>query len=252
MFTSPSSRSMRARGFFISRIGNNTTIVADHISDVPLTVASIVSGTANIIQIANSSTAQYANGGSVFFSVNSTGYRTMGNSTVNAISNSSILYIVNSTVNSTLTPVSLFTGNSTVNVTVNSSAYLMQNSTVNAAPLWCNVALQVVNGGVHVSSINIGIMNSTVTTVTVDHGKCPLQYLTNNGAFTFTATTTSDGSCVVQMQNGTSAGTVTFSGYTTNATAGTGDALNTVSTNKFNVHIVCINAIATYVVKQIS
>ena len=74
---------------------------------------------------------------------------------------------------------------------------------------------QVISGGATVTSYNLGITNSTVNSITIDSGKCPLQYITNNGAFTCTAPS-NDGSCIVQILNGTSANTITFSGWQVN------------------------------------
>jgi hypothetical protein len=132
----------------------------------------------------------------------------------------------------------------------NISTGTLSNSRLNTNVLFGNVADQAISGGATVVSANLGISNSTVTAFTLDCGKCPLQYLTNNGAVTLTAPS-NDGTCILQILNGSAAGTITFSSWQINSTAGTGDAYNTTSGNIFNAYISRINGNATYILKEI-
>src|SRR5262245_19601699 len=65
-----------------------------------------------------------------------------------------------------------------------------------------NVEDQVLSGGVQVSSKSL-----TPGNVTIDPGDRPLQYIPNNGAFTITAPV-NDGSCLLLVTNGASAGAI--------------------------------------------
>lgn len=73
------------------------------------------------------------------------------------------------------------------------------------------------------------------------------QYYTNNGAHTIGAPT-SDCAMDILITNGAAAGAITFSGYTAGTT---GDALTTVSGNKFIISVRRINAISTYTIKAL-
>lgn len=105
-----------------------------------------------------------------------------------------------------------------------------------------NTTDQVLAGGSTVTSYSIGTVSSG--TSTVDCGKSPLQYLTNGGAFTLAAPS-NDGSCVIQITNNGSAGAVSFSGFTVNASY-TGGALTTTNTNKFMVSVTRVNGSSIY------
>ena len=105
------------------------------------------------------------------------------------------------------------------------------------------VADQTLSGGANVTSYSI-----TTGSFTVDCGKCPLQYVTNGGAFTITAPA-NDGSCLVLMTNNGSAGAVTWTGFTVGST--TGDALDTVNGHKFALNIFRINGVSTYLIKAL-
>jgi hypothetical protein len=113
-------------------------------------------------------------------------------------------------------------------------------------PSACNVLRpnatdQTISGGANVTSYNIGTESSG--TYTVDCGKAPLQYLTDGGAFTLAAPA-NDGSCVVLVTNNSSAGTITFSGFSEGSN--TGDSLNTTNTDKFSIFIWEIDGTAGY------
>jgi hypothetical protein len=69
-------------------------------------------------------------------------------------------------------------------------------------------------------------------TVTISCAYGPIQFLTNNGAFTLAAQT-SDSSCLLMTKNGASAGTINFSGFSASASANA--ALTTTSGNLFTI-----------------
>lgn len=100
---------------------------------------------------------------------------------------------------------------------------------------------QTLSGGANVTSQNLGTVSSGTTTI--DCGSRPLQFLTNNGAFTLAAPS-NDGSCMVLTTNGASAGTISFSGFSVGSS--TGDALTTTNTQKFTISIWRINGTSGY------
>ena len=114
---------------------------------------------------------------------------------------------------------------------------------VNPATLSLALADQTVSGGANVTSLSLGTVSTG--SLTVDCGARPLQYLTNGGSFTLVAPA-HDGSCIIQVTNNASAGTISFSGFTVNSSY-TGGALNTTNTNKFMISITEVNGSATYV-----
>ena len=91
------------------------------------------------------------------------------------------------------------------------------------------------------TAANLGTQSSG--TLTIDCGRAPLQYVTDNGAFTLAAPA-NDGSCLVLVTNGASAGAITFSGFSVGSN--TGDALTTTNTNKFTIDVWRINGTAGY------
>jgi hypothetical protein len=117
---------------------------------------------------------------------------------------------------------------------------------------WCpvNVAYlnktdQTLSGGANVTSYNLGTGASTVT---VDCGKGPLQYITNNASFTIGAPV-NDGSCIVRLGNGATAGALGFSGFSVGSN--TGDNYTTASGAYFFISIVRIVGLSTYVIKAL-
>lgn len=115
-----------------------------------------------------------------------------------------------------------------------------------SVPASLSVQDQTLSGGANVTPNAIGTV--TTGTTTVDCGKSPLQTMTNNGASTFAAPA-NDGSCIVYMLNGASAGAITFSGFT--VSSNTGDALNTTNTNKFFISIVRAGGVSNYVIRAL-
>jgi hypothetical protein len=114
--------------------------------------------------------------------------------------------------------------------------YSLPDATTTVAAL--NLADQTVTGGANVTAQSL-----TTGNITVDCGSRPLQFITNNGAFTITAPA-NDGSCMLLVTNGASAGAVTFSGFTVGSN--TGDALTTTNTQKFTVSVWRINGTSGY------
>lgn len=116
---------------------------------------------------------------------------------------------------------------------------------VGAAPVFNVASLvntdQTLSGGANVTSATLAAGN-----ITVDCGKCPLQFISNSGAFTITAPA-NDGSCVILVTNQAGAGTITFSGFTVGSN--TGDALDTTNGHHFMISILRINGLSTYFIK---
>ena len=106
---------------------------------------------------------------------------------------------------------------------------------------------QTLSGGANVTSYQIGVITSGA--VTVDCGKCPLQTLTNNGAFVFNPPTL-DGSCAILIANGTAPGAVTFSTGTAASgliwTVGNniGDAFVTATGDNFILSVMRITTVS--------
>ena len=100
-------------------------------------------------------------------------------------------------------------------------------------------------GGCTITSYSIGTPTGVYS---VDPGLCPLQYLTNGGAFTLSAPA-KDGACAILMTNNATAGNVTFTGFTVGASVG--DPLTTTNTNNFIINIFRIHGIASYFIKAL-
>ena len=110
--------------------------------------------------------------------------------------------------------------------------------TVNTTVAALNINSQTLAGGATVTSLS-----QSAGALTVDCGLRPLQFQTNNGAFTLTAPA-NDGSCILLSTNGASAGTITFSGFSQGANSG--DPLTTVNGSKFSIHIWRVNGTSGY------
>jgi hypothetical protein len=95
--------------------------------------------------------------------------------------------------------------------------------------------------GFTVTPHNLGTV--TTGTVTPDAANGNYQYMTNNGAFTMAAPA-ADCAVDILITNGSTAGVITFSGYTVGAN--TGSNLTVTNGNRFIVSIRRINAISTY------
>lgn len=107
-----------------------------------------------------------------------------------------------------------------------------------------NVINQVMSGGATtVSQCAMGLGPSanaasctpaTNGTVNVNCGLGPTQYLQNNAAFSLSAPT-KDGSCLILVQNGASAGAVSFPGFSVGSN--TGATLTTTNGNFFTISV---------------
>jgi hypothetical protein len=97
---------------------------------------------------------------------------------------------------------------------------------------------QNITGGANVTSVSLAAGN-----VTIDCGKCPLQFITNSAAFTITAPV-ADGSCMLLITNAAGAGAITFSGFSSEVNHG--DSINATVPNKFTLSIWRINGTASY------
>lgn len=132
-------------------------------------------------------------------------------------------------------------------LSANSSSHEISGNGTNCGPGSAGMSLtatdQDLSGGVNLTPYSIGTVSSGTTTI--DCGKNPGQYLTNNGAFTLAAPS-NDGECTVQVINGASAGAITFSGFSEGSN--TGDPLNTTSGDKFDIVISRINSNSHYLI----
>tara|TARA_R110000868_G_scaffold102701_6_gene283023 strand:+ start:668 stop:1903 length:1236 start_codon:yes stop_codon:yes gene_type:complete len=111
---------------------------------------------------------------------------------------------------------------------------------VSATVAALNIEDQTLSGGANVTSKSL-----TTGSISVDCGDRPIQYITNNGAYTITAPS-SDGSCFLFVTNGASAAATTFSGFTVGTN--TGDALTTTNTNKFTIMVWRANGTSGYMI----
>lgn len=104
-----------------------------------------------------------------------------------------------------------------------------------------------VSGGFSVVPYNIGTLSSGTTTLDPNNGN--YQYYTNNGAHTISAPS-KDCAIDIMITNGSSAGSITFSGFTAN-TDNVGDTYATTNTYKYLLMVRRINSISTYVFKTL-
>jgi len=103
---------------------------------------------------------------------------------------------------------------------------------------------QILRGGANVAAFPL-----PTGSFTVNCGYGPLQYITNNGAYTITAPT-QDGSCIILVTNGASASTTTCTGFTVGSNTGayTCATLPTTNTYKFSISIWRINGTSGYTI----
>lgn len=105
------------------------------------------------------------------------------------------------------------------------------------------VAYNMTKGGTFTPNSLGTVSTGTLTPAPADGN---YQYYTNNGAHTLAAPA-SDCEIAVLITNGATAGSVTFSGFT--SSTGVGDALTTTNGHRFRIIITRINAVSTYYVK---
>lgn len=106
---------------------------------------------------------------------------------------------------------------------------------------------QTLSGGANVTSNYLGSLSGGGS-LTINCGLGPLQFFVNAGNYTLAAPAT-DGSCIIGMSNGGSAGAISFSGFTVGGN--TGEPLTTTNGNKFFITVVEIGGVATYFVKAL-
>jgi hypothetical protein len=114
--------------------------------------------------------------------------------------------------------------------------YTFPNSSQAIACL--DLASQIVSGGANVTALSQSTGN-----ITINCGARPLQFITNNGAYTITAPA-NDGTCMLLVTNGATAGATTFTGFTVGSN--TGDALTTTNGHRFTISIWRINGVSGY------
>lgn len=129
--------------------------------------------------------------------------------------------------------------------TVNSALQWTTNTGFGCAPSMARLdqADQIVTGGANVTSDNLGTPTLS-STVTIDCGARPTQFLTNNAAFTLAAPSHDTPGCSILVTNGASAGTITFSGFSVGSN--TGDTYALTASDKFTLFVWEINGTAGY------
>ena len=105
---------------------------------------------------------------------------------------------------------------------------------------------QTITGGYNLTPFNAGTKSSGSFTPDALNGN--YQYYTNGGAHTLAAPA-NDCAITILVTNNGSAGAITFSGFTVNAS--TGEPLTTTNASKFIISIQRINSVATYLVKAL-
>jgi hypothetical protein len=132
--------------------------------------------------------------------------------------------------------------NLSITGTTNAAAVKVSSLSVGTANL-----TSVISGGFGVNAYSIGTLSSGSYTFNPVYGN--YQYYTNNGAHTIVAPST-DCAIDVLILNGSSAGSITFSGFTLSATS-FGDSYYTTAGQYYIISIRRINGIATYVNKAL-
>lgn len=141
-----------------------------------------------------------------------------------------------------------FVSNTTGNVSTYQDAYgfhyianTQSPALTTSSALMSNVADQgPITGGVWITSYQYANNEN----VAMDVGKGPLQYYYNNAAFSITSPAFFDGSCLLMIINGPSAGAITFEGFVVGAD--TGDALDTIEGHIFTISVWTINGTSGY------
>lgn len=125
--------------------------------------------------------------------------------------------------------------------TSSTKTFTFPNSSQSVACL--DLADQTLSGGANVTSAALAVVSNNVT---IDCGRCPLQFLTGQQTTPWTITApAADGSCMVLLTNPASAVVIpTFPGFTVGSN--TGDALTTTANNKFTISIWRISGVSGY------
>jgi hypothetical protein len=150
---------------------------------------------------------------------NPTGQWEIGQGTFNEILERTTIF---NNSNGNTSPVNFSSGTKQVWCTSCTSFFLSNVSSY----LYAGTPDQTITGGANVTPYQI----TATSNFTIDCGKCPAQYWSNNnGAVTITAPSSS-GSCYLDIENGSGAGAVTLSGFTKiywgDSSAGSGTSLS--------------------------
>lgn len=143
----------------------------------------------------------------------------------NVYANTISVRVGNSIVNVVIGNNTIYVGNSSANAVINSSGFFVGSAT---AVLTAN-ANQTITGGTIITSLSLGTVSAG--TLTLNMGDRPLQHYTANGAHTL-APGANTGSILLDIINGSGAGTITTSGWTHVS----GEAFTTTSGHKFRCH----------------
>jgi hypothetical protein len=122
-------------------------------------------------------------------------------------------------------------------------ATTMTFPSINANVAALNIAGQTITGGANVTTLSQATGN-----LTVNCGLRPAQSIANGGAFTISAPA-NDGYCVLLVTNNSTAGAISFSGFSVGAN--TGDALTTTSGSRFMIFVYRVDGVSTFSIKAL-
>jgi hypothetical protein len=95
---------------------------------------------------------------------------------------------------------------------------------------------------------NYTVVANSTGNLTIDCGLGLVQKITNGGAFTLTAPT-SDGACILDVENNGSAGTVSYSGFSPTTPGGT--PIDTTNAHNFRVYVSRVDGHSTADIKAL-
>lgn len=130
---------------------------------------------------------------------------------------------------------------------VNGTATFTSQPTVNGTALMLPNTTATLTVGYTVTSYSGGTISSGTFTPAAANGNT--QYITNGGAFTLAAPAADCVVIALLVTNNSSAGTITFSGFTVGAN--TGDTLDTQNNHKFMIVIRRVNGVSTYFIQTL-
>ena len=126
------------------------------------------------------------------------------------------------------------------------AAFAIKQDYLGSPPLLTGAPDQLITGGANVTPFGNGSTSTFASNIfNVDCGKSPLQTVTNDHAFTFTAPT-GDGSCIVRVVNATGVGATSYSGFTNGAN--TGDTIDQTVGHAFAYSVWCISTVCRYLI----
>lgn len=229
-WTLPAANAVNDGGYFI---------VADYQGTITSTnTLTVTRAGADTINGGTSITISGANGAIILTSDGISKWNALPFNVTSAAANTVIGNFTASTATATAFPMPSCTDTVGQHLNYTSGTGVSCGTSVPANVTLLNATGQNVTGGTIVTSLSQSTGN-----ITVDCGTRPLQFISNNGAFTITAPA-NDGVCILMLTNTASAGAVTFSGFLVGTNIG--DALTTVNTSKFMVWIARVNGSTTY------